>query len=261
MKKKCLNCGSEISGPFCVTCGQNSSTERLNIRQLFSNAMGHFFNLDSVVPKTILDLSRNPGQVAKRYVAGERIAYVSPFRYCLAAVALMMVTYSLIIQKTNMGHFEPDALLSPSKMDFQIEVNEFIMRHLNKITFAILPLQALVLKGLFRKSRYNYAEVLSFSLYILGHMSLVASFLSLVLFFNFELQFGIYILIQTVYGIWSAVGFFGEKVWTTFLKITAVSIINGVIALIFIFILLIPKIQDMVEVKNTEDSQTTSILE
>ncbi len=98
MKKKCLNCGSEISGPFCVTCGQNSSTERLNIRQLFSNAMGHFFNLDSVVPKTILDLSRNPGQVAKRYVAGERIAYVSPFRYCLAAVALMMVTCSQLVE-------------------------------------------------------------------------------------------------------------------------------------------------------------------
>ncbi len=261
MKKKCLNCGSSVFEPFCSTCGQKSSTGRLNIRQLFSNALGHFFSMDSAVLKTVLDLSRNPGLVAKRYVDGQRVKYIAPFRYCLTAVALMMIINALIGKNANFTHVELGAHLSASEMEFQVGIIEFIMRHLDKVTLALLPLQALVVKGLFRNSRFNYAEVTSFSLYIMGHMSLVGSFLALVLFFNPELQISISFLFQVVYGIWAAIGFFGERVWTTVLKITVASIINTIMALIFILILLFPKIQDMKEAVNAEDSQTTSAFE
>jgi len=233
----------------------------LNIRQLFSNALGHFFSLDSVVPKTILDLSRNPGQVAKHYVDGQRVTYVAPFRYCLTAVALMMVTYALVGNSANFTHVESKDRFSPSELKFQVEIIEFLMRHLNKITLASLPIQALVVKWLFRKSRFNYAEVTSFSLYVLGHMSLVGSILALVLYSNSELQIVIHFLFQLVYGVWAAIGFFGEKVWTTFVKVAIASIINGIIAFIFILILLLPKIHDMKEAVDAEDNQTTSILE
>ncbi len=261
MKKKCLNCGSSISEPFCGACGQKSSTARLNIRQLFSNAFGHFFSMDSAVLKTVLDLSRNPGQVAKRYVDGQRVKYIAPFRYCLTAVALMMIVNALFGKNAGYTHVELGAHLSPLELKFQVVIIEFIMRHLDKVTLALLPLQALVVKVLFRKSRFNYAEVTSFSLYILGHMSLFGSFLVLVLFSNPELQISINFLFGVVYGVWAAIGFFGERAWTTFFKITVASIVNSIIAFIIILVLLIPKIQDMKEAVNAEDSQTTSVLE
>ncbi len=259
---KCLNCGLPVSQAYCPACGQATSISRMNVREVLTSAAGHFFSLDAVVPRTVLDLTRNPGQVASRYVDGHRVAYVAPFRYCLTAVALLMLAYALVGRNTDYFVFNSGRDLSPTMLKFQAETMSFVLRHLNTIIFAALPLQALLLKGLFRHSRFNYAEVTSFTLYIMGHSFLLASVLAVALYFATDWQFVFRFVLQTGYLVWAAIVFFGENRLRTALKCILANILNMFIVALLVVILLIPKFSSLVkEIKAEKAQATTTSLE
>ncbi len=262
MGAKCLNCGAEINGTFCIDCGQSSSISRLNIRHVISTAASHFFSMDSIVPSTFMGLTRNPGKVSREYVDGHRTSYVAPFRYCLTAVALLMLAYALVGRETSFVLFQTDRTLSPELLKFQADTLSFVLRNLNLVIFAALPLQALVLKGFFHRSRYNYAEVVSFYLYVMGHSFLFGTVLALTLSSASQLQFFLRILFQTLYSIFAAIGFFGENRVTTVFKCIGVGILNIIIVAAMVVLLIAPRFEGRInEIRGEKNLSGTEIQE
>ena len=86
----CRNCGAPVTTAFCPSCGQKKAT-RLRLRQLREETWQHWrlFELTSV--RTLWQLVRRPGGVAREYVMGRRKDHMHPLKLLLVMVALMLL--------------------------------------------------------------------------------------------------------------------------------------------------------------------------
>ena len=90
---QCMNCGTPISDEanFCSKCGQVNDTNRLSVKQYFSEYLSGFFNFDNRFIKTVIPLIFKPGYVTKEYIDGKRIKYVNPFQLYLHITILFFL--------------------------------------------------------------------------------------------------------------------------------------------------------------------------
>ena len=80
-------------GEYCHQCGQHF-LERLTIR-LFVHELVTRVSIERGLLYTVWDMTRDPGGVIRRYIAGQRRRYVSPVTYLLFGAALMLLTFPL----------------------------------------------------------------------------------------------------------------------------------------------------------------------
>ena len=84
----CLNCGTRLIGEHCHRCGQTGRVHRT------VGAIGHelahgVFHFEGKIWRTLPLLAFRPGELTRRYVAGERARFVSPLALFLFSVFLM----------------------------------------------------------------------------------------------------------------------------------------------------------------------------
>lgn len=84
----CLNCGTRLIGEHCHACGQSGHVHRT------VGAIGHelahgVFHFEGKIWRTLPMLLFRPGELTRRYVAGERARFVSPLALFLFSVFLM----------------------------------------------------------------------------------------------------------------------------------------------------------------------------
>lgn len=91
----CLNCGTRLIGAHCHACGQSAHVHRT------IGAIGHeiahgVFHFEGKIWRTLPMLVWRPGDLTRRYVAGERARFVSPLAVFLFTVFLMFATISAL---------------------------------------------------------------------------------------------------------------------------------------------------------------------
>ena len=84
----CLNCGTALIGEHCHACGQSAHVHRT------VGAIGHeiahgVFHFEGKIWRTLPMLALHPGDLTRRYIAGERARFVSPLAIFLFSVFLM----------------------------------------------------------------------------------------------------------------------------------------------------------------------------
>jgi len=84
----CLNCGTRLIGAHCHACGQSGHVHRT------MGAIGHeiahgVFHFEGKMWRTVPMLVFRPGELTRRYVAGERVRFVAPLAIFLFTVFLM----------------------------------------------------------------------------------------------------------------------------------------------------------------------------
>lgn len=89
----CLNCGHALTGLFCASCGQGARVHR-SLRSLFGDFASGAFNFEGKIWRTIPLLAWKPGELTRRYIAGERARFVSPVALYLFTVFLMFAVLS-----------------------------------------------------------------------------------------------------------------------------------------------------------------------
>ena len=85
---RCLNCGTLLIGEHCHSCGQSAHVHRS------IGAIGHeiahgVFHFEGKIWRTLPLLTLRPGELTRRYAAGERAKFVSPLAVFLFSVFLM----------------------------------------------------------------------------------------------------------------------------------------------------------------------------
>jgi hypothetical protein len=101
-EKSCLNCGSPLTGPYCATCGQKAHVHR-SVRGFFQDFVQGLFNFEGKFWHTLPMLVWRPGEMTRRYIAGERARFISP-------VALYLFTVFLMFAVLNFtGTFNPSS--------------------------------------------------------------------------------------------------------------------------------------------------------
>ena len=87
-EKNCLNCRARLTGPFCAECGQKAHIHR-SVRAFFQDFVQGLFNFEGKIWRTLPMLALRPGEMTRRYIAGERARFISPVALYLFTVFAM----------------------------------------------------------------------------------------------------------------------------------------------------------------------------
>jgi hypothetical protein len=100
----CLNCGTALIGSHCHRCGQHAHIHR-TMGAFFHDLAHGVFHFDGKTWRTLPLLAWKPGELTRRYIAGERARFVSPMALFLFWVFLMFAVFQLagIGPPTDMG--------------------------------------------------------------------------------------------------------------------------------------------------------------
>ncbi len=102
----CLNCGTGLIGAHCHNCGQSAHVHRTAGAILHDIAHG-VFHFESKAWHTLPMLIRQPGELTRRYVDGERARFVSPLAMFLFTVFLM---FAIVANLPGWSFGEPNFL-------------------------------------------------------------------------------------------------------------------------------------------------------
>jgi hypothetical protein len=108
---QCLNCGTDLKGPFCYYCGQPDRNFMRFFPALLRDLMEDLLDLDSRFMRTIKPLLFKPGRLTRDYMQGRRFRYAPPMRlYIFSSIvffllAALLSTDAITINKeNNEGH-------------------------------------------------------------------------------------------------------------------------------------------------------------
>ena len=91
----CRNCGAGLLGDYCHRCGQQGHLHS-TVSAFWHDLVHGVLHFDGKIWRTLPLLAWRPGELTRRYVAGERMRFVSPTALFLFSVLLMFVTYNTV---------------------------------------------------------------------------------------------------------------------------------------------------------------------
>ncbi len=94
-RDSCLNCGTALIGPHCHQCGQAGHVHR-TLTAFWHDLAHSVLHFDGKLWRTLPLLAWRPGELTRRYVAGQRASFVSPMALFLFSVFLMFAVFSTI---------------------------------------------------------------------------------------------------------------------------------------------------------------------
>ena len=93
----CQNCGIELLGPHCYSCGQPVKGLVRHFTSIIGDFFDSVFDFDSRTLRTLWPLFGRPGYLTCEYFEGRRVRYVSPVRlfFFLTIVAFFVGSLTL----------------------------------------------------------------------------------------------------------------------------------------------------------------------
>jgi hypothetical protein len=171
-----LNCGAELTGEYCHSCGQKRiHRHEFSVKHFFGHFLHEITHLDSnKILKTLRDLVFKPGALAEEYLAGRKGRYINPIRVYLTFSALyFLFAWGALMDFRGVPResFRPPPIVAMAKkkgVDPQVLVDK-VFQKAEKYS-ALLRFASVLVSGLFLSILYfgmkrYYVEHLIFSLY------------------------------------------------------------------------------------------------
>jgi hypothetical protein len=158
----CANCGTELAGEYCQSCGQHLlDNPSLAIRPFIRQFTRELLHLDFKTVHTLVALFR-PGFLTKEFLDGRRARYLTPLRlYFLSAAIFFVAAPSVGFSLEDMLQQDPEGLLKnlvtaraqARGMDMPLFAERFNLRVQTVYTLSLsvsIVVAALLLRLLFR---------------------------------------------------------------------------------------------------------------
>jgi hypothetical protein len=91
----CLNCAAPLDGPYCRMCGQRGHVHK-TLGAFLHDLVHGVFHFEGKIWHTLPLLAVRPGELTRRYIAGERARFVSPMALFLFSVFLMFAVFQVV---------------------------------------------------------------------------------------------------------------------------------------------------------------------
>ncbi|TQV77191.1 DUF3667 domain-containing protein [Aliikangiella marina] len=192
--QRCLNCGSQLTGPYCSECGQKHIAGNLTSRYFIDAFLEAITNTDSRAFRTLKDLILYPGYVAKRYVTGSRQYYVNPLRLCFLIIGAYLAILALngwispVVDSSLAQQNMADKESSVFSVKFYKVWYDLYSNHRLFIYLGAMPVAAIAIRYAFYQSGYNYIATLTMLLYA-GSLYSLYGILVVVTFLIFNVDF------------------------------------------------------------------------
>ncbi len=228
----CKNCDARLRTDYlyCPACGAKVIRNRITIKNLWTDFLERYFNLDNTFIRTVVHLTTTPEVVIEGYLQGIRRKYLNPISYMGIAITLSGLIVFLMVKSGDAMNF--DMLNNNVSTRYQEKLMDFILDYQALIFLLFVPMMTIAGWLCFDQKRYNFAERTIIFMYALAHYSLVIFLPSIIVLF----------FIPEQYFIFSFIGILFMVVYTTYV-IIRISKSRGVALiarlLLFYFILLI----------------------
>lgn len=101
---RCRNCGTPLSGKFCMECGQKNHTYVAPLWNVLQDFAATHFGFDTKFIHSIVPLLFRPGYLTNEYCLGHEERYVKPFRlYLFTSIVFFFLAAIFWPQLTSMG--------------------------------------------------------------------------------------------------------------------------------------------------------------
>lgn len=115
----CLNCGAQLTGPYCSQCGQHGHAHRklTHVAEEFLHGILHF---ETKTWRTLPMVLFRPGTLTRNYDYGKRARYLSPLTLFLFSIFLMFFVFSTVMPddiSTTVGAVAEDAQVTQADLD------------------------------------------------------------------------------------------------------------------------------------------------
>jgi hypothetical protein len=121
---ECLNCGAPLDGPYCRICGQRGHVHK-TLAAFLHDLIHGVFHFEGKIWHTLPLLALRPGELTRRYIAGERARFVSPMALFLFSVFLMFAVFQVVgfSAPTEFGNVNINATdtQDPARLQKQID--------------------------------------------------------------------------------------------------------------------------------------------
>lgn len=201
----CGNCGATIAGAYCAACGQDTRREPPAVSDYFHDLLDHFLSFDGKLWRTLVPLFFIPGKLPQDYLANKRACYVKPLKLYLIAIGLAFAAVEFLgwdlglrfggpgfdLSFYLMQQVPPSTTVAPGRLvadtvSWTLEhVDTPGIRHLRTLSpgeqlelargrgihylpylvLGLVPIYAMLLHGVYRTRRRQYAAHLVFALY------------------------------------------------------------------------------------------------
>ncbi len=197
----CKNCGQQVeSHNFCPDCGAKKITKRITFKNLISEFVDRFLNLDNSFIKTFTHLFTKPEEVIDGYIHGLRKRYVNAFGYF--AITITITGFYSFIVKDRLKEIMSFGDFSEQQAEIQSSVFDTTLQYQSILSFLMIPILALLSRLVFLNyKKYNLTEHFVIYLYGYSHIVGVMAFVLLPLTFMVDsfmivglVQFPVYII-------------------------------------------------------------------
>lgn len=135
----CLNCGTELQGPFCHYCGQPDRNFLRFFPVLLRDLMEDLLDLDSRFIRTIKPLLFKPGKLTRDYMQGRRFRYAPPMRlYIFSSIIFFLLAAFISSDSISIDQNSVDAGLIHISTDSEEEQQQ-VEEALEKLPDSIRP--------------------------------------------------------------------------------------------------------------------------
>lgn len=207
----CKNCSDTVAGNFCSNCGQAAKVKRVDYHYL-SHEVQHMLHFEKGFLYTVKELAMHPGQNIREFIAGGRPRLVKPILFLI----ITSVIYTIIVHYFHIkeGLSNYDAKKAPATA----AIFTWVQNNYGYANIIMGMLIALWIKMFFRRSEYNFFEILILLCFVMGMGMLISAIFALVQgLTKFELiQSAGYLGI--IYCSWAIGEFFGRTRTINYLK-------------------------------------------
>lgn len=174
----CRNCGTDLHGRFCATCGQEDQPLDPTLGDVLGEAAREISSLDGRIARSVRRLFLSPGFLTLEHFRGRRVAWVSPVRlYLIFSVAYFgLVAFTgtspldLNMQITASGGQEDAQALKElhftSEEELRRAANLALITWIPRAMFVLVPLFGWMVSRVRRASGHKYPHHLIFALHM-----------------------------------------------------------------------------------------------
>lgn len=213
---KCKNCNHKITDDFCSKCGHPAKIERID-RYYISQQIQHLWNIEKGLLYTMKELAIRPGKAIREFIQEDRKKQVQPIMFLiLTSVIFALVTSFLNIQYS---YLNINKIHGVQEFVSTGAIGEWLNENIGYTNLLMGCFIALWTKVFFRKSGYNFYEIVVLLCFVLGEATLILSLVFIIgKLTGYSLISMGAILLFFIYIIWAIGQFFGKKKWTNYIK-------------------------------------------
>jgi hypothetical protein len=169
----CINCSREVETPYCPQCGQRSPVRGINFANLWADFAARIYGFDGMFPRTLKDLTIRPGQVAREYIAGNRVKYYGPVGYFFLMLTLYLLLASMLeidLVDFTMKSSPATSQQGAGQREISLMINQWVNGNIRTVSFIIALFTVFFTWLFFRKSGYNLIQSAVLIFFVNGHI-------------------------------------------------------------------------------------------